>query len=210
MLRIPVPARLGLSALAALCCLTPSARAWGFFDYPNAGYYLFKGPIVPPRYSVSPSWFGYKLDDTNPTYFGGPNYREYYNYGGGYGMLIAYPRSIYNSAYIDAYGQYRPHLWALPRPFPKPPPPPPTVDPLAHFLVQVPGDAEVWLEGVKMHQTGPDRRFASPPLEPGIRYGYTVRARWLQDGQMMDQTQVLTVRAGAWVSIHFPVAAQHQ
>lgn len=203
--------------MAAVFFLAPPARAGKFFDtdYGSLGWYLFKGPIYPPRYMVSPTQLGYSVHDPNPTPFGGQFYREYYNYGVGYGFLLPVPSVNYGAGlgpsfglppaltgpHIDAYGQYRPHLLSLPAP------PPPTPDPQAHFLIRVPPDAELWLDGVKTGQTGPTRVFLTPALEPGEPYVYTVCARWSDGGRVIEQSKDLVLHAGDWVSITFPTPA---
>src|SRR5262249_23760235 len=67
----------------------------------------------------------------------------------------------------------------------------------------VPGAAAVWIEGVATKQTGGVRKFVSPPLEPGSRYAYQVRARWSRDGRPLDQVHQITVRAGDLVRVDF-------
>lgn len=69
--------------------------------------------------------------------------------------------------------------------------------------LRVPAEAEVWFEGVRTGQTGPSRQFQSPPLEPGHSYTYKVRARWLEDGQEVDQTRKVKVQAGQQVWVDF-------
>jgi uncharacterized protein (TIGR03000 family) len=78
-------------------------------------------------------------------------------------------------------------------------------DTSAHVTVSVPADAEIWLEGTKTTSTGSVREYQSPPLTPGIRYTYEVRARWNENGQQVTQTQQVKVTAGAHVSVKFPV-----
>lgn len=180
---------LPIVALLIAACVADDAYGWGFLQ----------GPIVPNRYPVPASYYGYNLDDPNPTYFGGIRYREYYNYGFGNG-LANFPGP----------------LPTLPKrgPWQNPPsnmPPPPRhlsepgflTDPHAHFLVHLPADAELFLDGVRMQQTGSPRRFMSPALEAGEKYAYTVRARWLENGQWVEKTKELVVHSGAWVSVRF-------
>jgi uncharacterized protein (TIGR03000 family) len=69
--------------------------------------------------------------------------------------------------------------------------------------VIVPDTAEVWIEGVAMKQKGGVRKFVSPPLVPGGKYAYEVRARWTQDGRPIDQVHEVTVRAGELVRVDF-------
>jgi uncharacterized protein (TIGR03000 family) len=73
---------------------------------------------------------------------------------------------------------------------------PAPTDGLAHFKVTLPtADAQVWLNGKATEQTGKDRLFKSPPITPGQDYSYEVRARWLENGQPVERTQTVTVRA---------------
>jgi uncharacterized protein (TIGR03000 family) len=91
---------------------------------------------------------------------------------------------------------------------------PPTTDPVpsavtdtAHIDVRVPAAAEVWVEGVKMKQTGSVRRFVSPPLTPGQALTYDIRARWTdENGQRVDRTRHVPVQAGAHVVADFTPA----
>jgi uncharacterized protein (TIGR03000 family) len=73
----------------------------------------------------------------------------------------------------------------------------------AQLNVSVPADAEVWVQGMKTSRTGTFRQFVSPPLEPGSNYTYEIRARWMQDGQVVDRTQTISVQAGASVNVDF-------
>ena len=49
--------------------------------------------------------------------------------------------------------------------------------------------AEVWFNGTPTTSTGPARQFASPPLTPGTRYSYDIRATWNENGREVTQTQ---------------------
>jgi uncharacterized protein (TIGR03000 family) len=74
----------------------------------------------------------------------------------------------------------------------------------AHLMIQVPDpNAQVWLEGQQMNQQGTTRQFYSPPLEPNRDYSYTVRARWMENGQPKEQTKEVDVRAGQQASVRF-------
>jgi uncharacterized protein (TIGR03000 family) len=69
--------------------------------------------------------------------------------------------------------------------------------------VIVPDTAEVRIEGALTKQTGGVRKFVSPPLSPGSKYAYEVRARWSQDGRTVDRVQQVVVRAGDLVRVDF-------
>ena len=83
-------------------------------------------------------------------------------------------------------------------------PDPVQADTSAHLTVNVPEDAEVWVEGWKSSATGVTRRISSPPLTPGKRYTYDVRARWQEDGHEVTQEQKVAITAGDHASLDFP------
>jgi uncharacterized protein (TIGR03000 family) len=61
--------------------------------------------------------------------------------------------------------------------------------------VHVPAGADLWFEGVRVGKTGDVRDFTSPALTPGKGYLYDVRARWNEDGRMVDRVRTVRVRA---------------
>jgi uncharacterized protein (TIGR03000 family) len=69
--------------------------------------------------------------------------------------------------------------------------------------VSVPADAEIWFDGNKTRQTGPDRSFVSPPITPGRDYSYEVKTRWLDNGTEVIQTRRVTVHAGDVINLRF-------
>jgi uncharacterized protein (TIGR03000 family) len=81
-------------------------------------------------------------------------------------------------------------------------------DTSALVTVSVPANAEIWFEGNKMTSTGSVREYQSPPLTPGSRYTYEVRARWKENGQEVTQTQQVEVTAGTRVNVQFPERLQ--
>jgi uncharacterized protein (TIGR03000 family) len=160
----------------------------------------------PDSWPYPPSYYGYNLDEAHPGYYGGGRYREYYNYGRGYGL------ANYPPPYTG------PLAWPNPGGFPRRPPavyawplpsdsvafaPVAPSDTAAHLVVQVPSEAEVWFEDVKTQQTGATRRFVSPPLVPGTDYSYAIRARWTVDGRAVERTKTVVVHAGNQVSVSF-------
>jgi uncharacterized protein (TIGR03000 family) len=70
------------------------------------------------------------------------------------------------------------------------------------ILVPAP-NAEVFLSGVSMDSAGEQRTFQSPPLEVGADYQYVVKARWMEGGQMVEQTRDVPVQAGQQVTVDF-------
>lgn len=73
--------------------------------------------------------------------------------------------------------------------------------PTAFIDVQLPPEAELWFEGVKTKQTGPERHFRSPRLSDGREYAYTLRARWKEGGKTVEQRHELHVKAGDWYRV---------
>jgi uncharacterized protein (TIGR03000 family) len=74
----------------------------------------------------------------------------------------------------------------------------------AVVLIHTPVDAEVWFDGNKTQQAGSDRTFQSPPLPTGQSYHYAVRARWAENGKMVEQFQMVKVQAGQQSRVSFP------
>ena len=65
-------------------------------------------------------------------------------------------------------------------------------------------NAEVWFEGVRMTQTGLERHFVTPALEPGSPYTMEVRVRWNDtSGKQQSRTERIDVRAGGFQTVDF-------
>lgn len=63
--------------------------------------------------------------------------------------------------------------------------------------------AEVMVDGQKTTQTGTDRTFESPPLGAGKGYSYTVTARWVERGQTVEMSKVVSGTPGEVVRVDF-------
>jgi uncharacterized protein (TIGR03000 family) len=63
--------------------------------------------------------------------------------------------------------------------------------------------AEVFVDGKRTAQIGTDRTFESPPLETGKTYKYTITARWLERGQIIEASKDVTGTAGEVVRVDF-------
>jgi uncharacterized protein (TIGR03000 family) len=87
---------------------------------------------------------------------------------------------------------------------------------VAGFTVRVPDpNAEVWFQNYRTQQVGAVRQFQSESLDPSSNYTFQVRARWMQNGQMMDQTRQVSARAGQSYLVDFtseavPAAPQNR
>jgi uncharacterized protein (TIGR03000 family) len=81
----------------------------------------------------------------------------------------------------------------------------PRTDTSARVTVTVPAGARVWFDGSATTSTGSVREFESPPLKPGKRYTYAIKASWKDNGREVTQTQQVEVTAGAHADVSFPV-----
>jgi uncharacterized protein (TIGR03000 family) len=63
--------------------------------------------------------------------------------------------------------------------------------------------AEVFVDGHKTAQTGLDRTFESPPLEPGRQYRYELTARWVEGGATREMKKAVVGTAGEVVRVDF-------
>lgn len=183
---------LGATLAASAFLVNPRpAHAWWQYGGP---LYQRSFPDMPP-----PSSFGYNLEDQHPGYYGGSRYREYYSFGRG-ALMADFPIPL-----PSYYGPGRYHRPPPPGALPPPGPPLPLAgDPTAaHLEVRVPADAEVWLEGMKTHQTGALRLFASPPLVTDQDYVYEIKAKWSEDARPIEQSRSVTVRAGQRLRVDF-------
>jgi uncharacterized protein (TIGR03000 family) len=56
--------------------------------------------------------------------------------------------------------------------------------------------ASLWVEGARTQQTGAERLFESPPVEPGKTYVYTLVVSWIENGKEIAHTRTVKVKAG--------------
>jgi uncharacterized protein (TIGR03000 family) len=82
-------------------------------------------------------------------------------------------------------------------------PPPAPTDDRARLQILVPADAEVWFNGSPTTQRGGQRVFESPVLTPGHDYQYEIRAKWADNGRVVDRTRTVIVHANALVGLDF-------
>jgi len=80
---------------------------------------------------------------------------------------------------------------------------PPANDNTAHLMVVVPESAELWFNGTKTSVTGTQREFVTPALTPGKNFTYEIKARWMENGRPVEQTQSVQVQANAWKMVNF-------
>jgi uncharacterized protein (TIGR03000 family) len=136
-------------------------------------------------------------------YYGG----YYPSYGGSYASDY-YPQDYYSAPAASYYSPPSPSVYNVADPNARGGAA--QQDPIAHVMVKVPADAEVWFGSGKTQQTGAQREFVSPALTPGKDYSYEVKARWTQDGKEVVQTRQIDVAAGAWKVVDFTKPAPEQ
>jgi uncharacterized protein (TIGR03000 family) len=66
----------------------------------------------------------------------------------------------------------------------------------ATIIVQLPADATLTVDGERTQSTSGTRVFVSPPLEPGKKYQYNLRAEVNRDGRRETTSRTVDVRAG--------------
>ena len=64
-------------------------------------------------------------------------------------------------------------------------------------------DAEVFVNDTTTTSRGTERLFESRPLEPGVNYTYTLKAKWKEDGKIVERTREVPVMAGHSFRIDF-------
>lgn len=152
-----------------------------------------------------------------PRVYGG-YYRPYYGYGY---RSYYWPRS-YSYAYPYSYGYYPMYSYATPIVTTGPvvttsgytpmngvdatveDGAPVTTAMPARVTLEAPAGAQVWFDGESTVSTGSLREFSTPPLEPGRRYSYDVRATSEENGRTVTQSQRVRVTPGAHVTVRFP------
>jgi uncharacterized protein (TIGR02246 family) len=73
----------------------------------------------------------------------------------------------------------------------------------AIITIAVPPDAAIFFDGTATTQRGSERRFVSPPLERGRKYDYEIRARWMENGRVVQQARKVSVTGGDTVRVDF-------
>jgi uncharacterized protein (TIGR03000 family) len=79
----------------------------------------------------------------------------------------------------------------------------------ALILVTLPAEAQLAIDGAVTQSTSTSRSFASPDLQPGVDYHYTLTAEIVRDGKTVTASRRIAVRAGeeTHVALEFPVAS---
>jgi uncharacterized protein (TIGR03000 family) len=76
-------------------------------------------------------------------------------------------------------------------------------DYVARVVVRVPEDARLEFGGVTVEQPGRIRKFTTPPLTPGQKYSYDIRAVWREAGHPVVKERTIIVYAGEKADVDF-------
>lgn len=208
---------LGMPLTACALCASTAIAGDPDFDKYARNYWHYSTYYGVSNGSYCPTLGGYDLDDVHHGYYGGSRYRDYYSFGrsGGFGWWggpeqYRYPPRPKAIVYGPDMG--------VPYEAIVVPPGPVSGTPLdgvqlqnpatAHLVVLVPDNAEIVIDGRKTTQTGATRDFVSPELAPNQEFKYEVKARWQENGQEIEKTKTIAVKAGARVVVHFSNGAQ--
>jgi uncharacterized protein (TIGR03000 family) len=64
-------------------------------------------------------------------------------------------------------------------------------------------NARVSFDDTQTRQTGTERVFNTPALDPDKSYTYTVRATWMENGQEVTRKKDIRVQAGRDITVDF-------
>jgi uncharacterized protein (TIGR03000 family) len=166
----------------------PDYHGYHVHPYYGSGYY--------PYYSGG--WAYPYYDSGYEPYYSGTGYDPYYSAYSPLGSdAVIVPTT--SSAQAPDTGSASPLITATPSGAPA------SAGGPAQITVRLPAGADLWFEGTKMSATGPVREFSTPPLTPGQRYTYSIRARWNEGETAIDQTRKAVFTAGGKLDVSFPV-----
>jgi uncharacterized protein (TIGR03000 family) len=199
-------------------------RSFGFspsFGSPYYGSPYYGSPYSSPYYGgynpsmYRPGYSSYSVNTVTPLYYGAASFSPAYSTA--YAPRLVSPPldTVARATDQTAPAAYATPTYPLRSPdynviYPVSPPLSMLADNTAKVEVHAPAEAKIWFDGQATTQTGTERSFRSPALEPRQGYEYEVRARWDADGKPVDQTRKVTVHAGDHVVLDFhrPEAAK--
>jgi len=74
---------------------------------------------------------------------------------------------------------------------------------VASIVVRLPASALLYVDDIRVKQTGEHRLLNTPPLEPGYVYSSTLRMELTVDGRMFRSTKQVEMRAGQTIRVDF-------
>jgi uncharacterized protein (TIGR03000 family) len=221
--------RLRFALVAAVALVLPLLAAEQSYAQWRLGLGGWRGGYY-SGWGYNRPWYDGFYGYTNPWY---GNYYSYYPYSSNYTYpyssyyTYSYPYSYYSYPYTYSYYPYYGSTYYAPTVYSTTPltnsityasntnpsgaysttqsfyPPNSQGNIAAMVEVQVPADAQLWFDGENTSQTGTDRMFRSPPLEPGQNYSYEVKAHWTDNGKDIERTRTVRVHAGERVMVNF-------
>jgi uncharacterized protein (TIGR03000 family) len=78
-----------------------------------------------------------------------------------------------------------------------------SLEPSARLVVELPGDAKLYVDDHLMQTASERREFRTPALMRGQTYYYVLKAEIVRDGEVVAETKRVLVRAGETVSANF-------
>jgi uncharacterized protein (TIGR03000 family) len=73
----------------------------------------------------------------------------------------------------------------------------------ATVQVDLPANAQLFVDGQPTTQTGDKRTLETPPMVVGPQFTYELRAHWMKDGKPVDETRTVTLSAGSKQVVDF-------
>jgi uncharacterized protein (TIGR03000 family) len=154
------------------------------------------------QFRVYGGWWGirpvYSVGWVNSGYF--PAYGYYSSYYRPYSLGYGYSYTPYYYSTVPTYAvNLQPATTLQPTPAE-----PERASQFVTMTVVVPtADAQVWFENTPTAQQGTERVFHSPALELGKTFIYTIKARWMENGQPVERERQVKVQAGQKITVNF-------
>ncbi len=197
------------AALASALLLLASAPvtaapgyAPGYFGSQHGGYFpgyfggqRHFGGYFPGYFSGYPSGDG-RTTGYYPGYFGDLHSESPYI------SPTTPPARYYSPATVESYGGRS----VLPEMRELEPLDPSVTDGGAIITIHVPADAEVWFDGDLTKQRGDVREYKTHALPVGELYHSDIRARWKENGRVLDQTRNVPASANHRTLVDFTQA----
>lgn len=154
---------------------------------------------------------GFRVNIGTGGYYGNGFNNGYYGSGFNNGF---YGNNFNRGYYGSSYGYSTPSYYSTPEYYTSPAPytevrqsayvQPVAPQQHATMMVLLPRpDAQVWFDGAATSQQGTQRSFHSPALDPSGTYTYTIRARWMENGQPIERERRVNVQPGQTFTIDF-------
>jgi uncharacterized protein (TIGR03000 family) len=189
------------ASLVALAAAAPASAwwhgGWGYgYGWPYYGYWG-------GYYGYSPWYWGdyYAYSPYSYNYY---PYYSYYPYSYGYPATYAYtptyvaPQTVVAAPTTSTYQSFYSPATSLTT----------LSSPNSAFVrVLTAPNAQIWFDGVAMNQTGAVRTFETPELQPGQKYRYDVKVRYVDNGVPVERERSISVSPGQTATADLTPAA---